>query len=1370
MNILFFISFLNLFINLSFQEELIPTETCTTTEYNEYKYYNLLFLLEPEENLNYNSFSYILDDNNGDIYIQNEDFYFDKKTIYKIDKFGQIIFKKTISSTTSFYGGENTIIKINDKKYIFSLNNFGINLIGTENLDIHAIAKNYDKEINSYRNALIAVNKANSEQSYLFAFVSSSEFFLYYYTFNRNSISNPQIKSNTFKTIPFLKIVSCFQTKKNFIECLYINYLYQTEVIVFNENFDLLGNIVLNNNLTDFDNNYFNKAIHYKNEIGIYLYCYQYLEIKELIYDKYYSKYILKNYISSKSNNYIEINTHNKYVNRMDLIKLYKNNFALIEIDNTNENIFYITIFTVYNNDKYLKMRTFDIDLISSGIKFHDILKGFTYNNFISFGFSTQNLSSSCFIVLGYCNSTIENLYTINADSEIKPSDFFNINNNIFFDVLYAFKIISVPGDDAGIHIVSKLSKKKIFKNDVLTINDSIIFGFKKGNIIKQSLTIELAGITSQNPDYDFIEKNIKFSKYFGTEDLKKYYQPEKFLGKATKYNFQFTDNINSFTCTYNYCDSCLYINPSICLTCSNSSNKIAENTNKCFQSLPGNDYYDDETKKMYMKCHSSCEKCSKGPLYKENSYNDLISTNCIECKSNYISKEYNEHKNCILKKECQKLYYIYNNIMFCVDSNNKCPSDYPFLNTLTNECLISCDNIDSNICIDTHKTKLTFEQYINEFRNLIKNGTIERYLNESETGNFFFEEDNITYHITFTNNYAYNNSVSKIDLGQCEDKLKDVYDIDEYKELLILKIDIYEKNILFPKIQYEVYHPDTFDTLNLIYCQNLTMDIEYEVEIKEDELFIYDPTSEYYNDICNTATSESGTDITLSDRKEEFLHKNLSVCDENCKLVGYNSETKNVKCECDILTEIKKNLDELKNMNFVDVFENLQTSLNLKIMKCYKLLFSKEGFITNMGSYIMLGIIIIFIFCLIYFVLKDIYNIKGIIDDILAYKRIKTFEKEEKFYTESEIKAKGNNKKKKVKMHNNIINSFEDDKINRSIKSQNNSLDNMIKIGKNKDTSKRKIQKKKNNNNNKNQRIITPQENKHLDMILPPSLLLLIKRDEKSVALKNASKIENINNKKEKKVKFTMRKSIYELKEVDKSHKKYKLLKLNDYELNILKYEYALKLDERSFFEYYWSLLKRNQLFFFSFFPNVDYNSRIIKFFFFFYSFSIAYTINAMFFNDSTMHKIYLDNGQYYFVHQLPQKIISSIITNIIDIIIRTLSLSERNIISVKREGKMDVAIKLSIKVYKTLKNKFSIFFIICFILLIFFWYYLGCFCAVYKNTQLFLFKDTCLSYLLSLLYPFGIYFIIAICRICSLSNKNNKRICLYTISKFLG
>ena len=99
-----------------------------------------------------------------------------------------------------------------------------------------------------------------------------------------------------------------------------------------------------------------------------------------------------------------------------------------------------------------------------------------------------------------------------------------------------------------------------------------------------------------------------------------------------------------------------------------------------------------------------------------------------------------------------------------------------------------------------------------------------------------------------------------------------------------------------------------------------------------------------------------------------------------------------------------------------------------------------------------------------------------------------------------------------------------------------------------------------------------------------------------------------------------------------------------------------------------------------------------------------------------------------------------------------------------------MNKTIMLSNKVYKVLKIKFSIFFIFSFLLLIFFWYYLGCFCAVYKNTQLYLFKDTCLSYFLSLLYPFGVYFLVALLRICSLRSENKNKSCLYNITKWIG
>ena len=405
-----------------------------------------------------------------------------------------------------------------------------------------------------------------------------------------------------------------------------------------------------------------------------------------------------------------------------------------------------------------------------------------------------------------------------------------------------------MPDAITGIHLVSKSTQNKIFDNDILSISDSIIFGFSKGNIKNSQYTVEFAGITSQNPDLDLIEKNTLFSKYYGNKDLTLYYKPEKFLGKLTQFNFRFSSVINSFNCDLEYCGSCLYSNHNKCLTCSDISKKLAEDTNICYDNLPGNEYYYNEKKNIYMKCHLNCNKCSQGPIYKENTFDDLMSSNCLECKNGYYEIEYNGYKNCI-KNDCDKLFYLYDNQIKCVDSYDKCPEDYPYLNKLNNECLTSCGDLDSNICIDTHKVKLTFEEYLGEIRHLIKNGTIYRILNESDTGNFFFQEDNITYHVSMTNNPVYNLSISKIDLSDCENLLKEIYDIDDNKELLILKIDIYELDLLFPKIQYELYHPDTRELLNLTHCQNLTMDIEYEVEIDEDELYIYDPTSDYYND-----------------------------------------------------------------------------------------------------------------------------------------------------------------------------------------------------------------------------------------------------------------------------------------------------------------------------------------------------------------------------------------------------------------------------------------------------------------------------------------------------------------------------------------
>jgi hypothetical protein len=107
-------------------------------------------------------------------------------------------------------------------------------------------------------------------------------------------------------------------------------------------------------------------------------------------------------------------------------------------------------------------------------------------------------------------------------------------------------------------------------------------------------------------------------------------------------------------------------------------------------------------------------------------------------------------------------------------------------------------------------------------------------------------------------------------------------------------------------------------------------------------------------------------------------------------------------------------------------------------------------------------------------------------------------------------------------------------------------------------------------------------------------------------------------------------------------------IMKLNDTEINLLLYHEAQELDKRSYFEYYKSLVKTRHLLFFSFFFNKDYNSKIIKINLFFFTFTVNYTVNALFFNDSTMHKIYEDGGKFDFIYQIPQILYSTLISSV--------------------------------------------------------------------------------------------------------------------------
>ena len=96
-------------------------------------------------------------------------------------------------------------------------------------------------------------------------------------------------------------------------------------------------------------------------------------------------------------------------------------------------------------------------------------------------------------------------------------------------------------------------------------------------------------------------------------------------------------------------------------------------------------------------------------------------------------------------------------------------------------------------------------------------------------------------------------------------------------------------------------------------------------------------------------------------------------------------------------------------------------------------------------------------------------------------------------------------------------------------------------------------------------------------------------------------------------------------------------------------------------------------------------------------------------------------------------------------------------------------MALSLKEQKLKCILIKFTIFFILNFILLVFFWYYLTCFNAIYENTQIYLIENTFISFGFSLFYPFIINIIPTIIRMSSIhSSKKNQNYC-YRVSQII-
>ena len=192
--------------------------------------------------------------------------------------------------------------------------------------------------------------------------------------------------------------------------------------------------------------------------------------------------------------------------------------------------------------------------------------------------------------------------------------------------------------------------------------------------------------------------------------------------------------------------------------------------------------------------------------------------------------------------------------------------------------------------------------------------------------------------------------------------------------------------------------------------------------------------------------------------------------------------------------------------------------------------------------------------------------------------------------------------------------------------------------------------------------------------------------------------------------------------------------------------------------------------MFLFVFMSSKDYNLLSIKIGLLIFSFCLYFTVNAFFFTDKTMHKIYEDKGVFNFLYQLPQILYSTLISSVINIIIKYFALSEKSIINLKTIKNKLKAFEKSVELNRNLMIKFNLFYYISLLFLIFFWYYISTFCAVYKNTQIIFIKNTLSSFTLTLVYPFLLNLFPGIFRMSALKPKKKDKECVYKFANIIA
>ena len=1006
----------------------------------------------------------------------------------------------------------------------------------------------------------------------------------------------------------------------------------------------------------------------------------------------------------------------------------------------------------------------------------------FKYKDILGFQFENVE-GDNGFVLFGYFNSTdpkqIHNIKKDGLNYKINLSDYLKLQSNIFEYEKRCIKIIEVPNNESGLYLISNVTKDIIKKNDYVDLNTEISLLFAHNGILKQGKYLfKFAGVLEETTfevlsNYsDTILWSMKQDKI--DEKYIEIYNNRRNLnitGKTALVQINVLNDTKVF-CDEKYDNTALKNKEGKSITCGDGKFYDIMNVNEITQINPGNKYYYDSDKKIYIKCHDKCKKCSK-------EYN-ITNMNCNECYDKFFLR----NGNCLEISECDNNYYYdINYDLHCIKKETYCPDFKPYENISTKECIEKCNIEEFNInCTPTNNPISINETYKKIIENAINSNLEELLLKNKEK--YIINGNNVTFIFSTSQiekkelNNIYNSS--SIILNKCENILKTKYLIPEESPIPILKIE--ELNNYSDKIElfYELFHPKNLSQkLDLNSCNNNYIEIRLPLVLKEYKMDlvlktaklgynIFDLNDSFYNDICSIFTYND-SDFSLSERK-----KLLDLSDENLCMIGCNHSNFDIKtirsiclCKIDIgmdndyySSENKNEINDNNDKDIINVLKHtmISKSPNIKVIKCFKMIFRINIFYDNHGFYILF-------FMIFFTIIILIFSPLSIVEKQFKLYCTKVIEQMEQIYDEKPVIDKidknndiNDNDKKSQNSFQSISTNIIIDKSSTSDYSPkiNKKKEETMKFYKNQTSSSRNFDTK-----------ISDITQKSISKLDKTNQILDIPRTLKNNKKEINIKIEEKNN----------QKIIDRLKKEDNSEYYIYLVTenipyeirrtyLSEYEIENLSYKYALKIENRNKSEYYFSLLKEKNKIILIFINDTDYNIYSVKISIFIFNFNLTLTINALFFNDEAIYQINQDQGSFNLKTRITRVIYSAIISVMISFVVELIGFTHKNIIKLRNYKDINEAKKSVEGLIKKLKIKYVFYWGIIIFFNIIFFYYITAFCAIYSIIQTHMISDSLISFLLSMSYSIILSMISSIIRVFSLKKENKFRHFIYIIS----